>query len=59
MLISTEYNYIYRSIVTEIDKFMLNLLNLSITSSTEFNNFFFFFAIVKQKGQNRKRRNKR
>lgn len=42
MLISTEYNYIYLSIVTEIDKFMLNLVNLSITSSTEFNNYLFF-----------------
>ncbi len=41
MLISTEYNYIYLSIVTEIDKFMLNLVNLSITSSTEFNNYLF------------------
>lgn len=43
MLISTEYNYIYLSIVTEIDKFMLNLVNLSITSSAEFNNYLFFF----------------
>lgn len=40
MLISTDCNYIYRSIVTEIDKSTLNLVNLSITSSKEFNNYF-------------------
>lgn len=39
MLISTDCNYIYCSIVTEIDKFMLNLVNLSITFTTEFNNY--------------------
>ena len=45
MLISTEYNYIYLSIVTEIDKFMLNLVNLSITSRAEFNNYLFFLCV--------------
>lgn len=33
MLIRADCNYIYCGIVTEIDKFMLNLVNLSITSS--------------------------
>lgn len=42
MLISTEYNYIYLSIVTEIDKFMLNLVNLSITSSKDPSNRLFW-----------------
>lgn len=51
MLISTEYNYIYLSIVTEIDKFMLNLVNLSITSSTEFNNYLFFVILNEKKGE--------
>lgn len=59
MLISTEYNYIYLSIVTEIDKFMLNLVNLSITSSAEFNNYLFFLVILhgkkKKKGGVRER----
>lgn len=41
VLISTEYNYIYRSIVAEIDKFMLVLVNLSITPSAEFDNDLF------------------
>lgn len=45
MLISAEYNYIYLCIVTEIDKFMLNLVNLSITSSAEFNNYPFFVCV--------------
>lgn len=53
MLISTEYNYIYLSIVTEIDKFMLNLVNLSITSSAEFNNYLFFLVILHGKKKKR------
>lgn len=51
MLISTEYNYIYLSIVTEIDKFMLNLVNLSITSSTEFNNYLFFVILNEKRAK--------
>lgn len=48
MLISTDCNYIYRSIVTEIDKSMLNLVNLSITSSKECNNCFLFLILVNE-----------
>lgn len=46
MLISTEYNYIYLSIVTEIDKSMLNLVNLSIPSSTDLNNCLFLVTVI-------------
>lgn len=46
MLISTEYNYIYLSSVTEIDKFMLNLVNLSITSSRDSNNCLFLVTLI-------------
>lgn len=46
MLISTEYNYIYLSIVTEIDKSMFNLVNLSITSSRDSNNCLFLVTVI-------------
>lgn len=55
MLISTKYNCIYLSIVTEIDTFMLNLVNLSITSSTEFNNYPFFVVLNVKKSVQKKK----
>lgn len=61
MLIRTDDNYIYCSIVTEIDKFTPNLVNLSIGSSKEFYNVSLLYNEMKIKiwKENEKSKKKR